>query len=96
MSPCVLGKSQRPGCLYVLLLFFFGRSELCDQLLSASRQLQGRHDLREGGDLRPGHVRHGLRHRGGGAPEGQRHHLRTGLWSLHQVGGALSAFLLWR
>lgn len=50
------------------------------------RSVHRQHDLREGGDLRPRHVRVALRHGGGGAPEGKQHHLWTGLGSVHQVG----------
>lgn len=49
------------------------------------RGLQGRHDLREGGDLRARHVRAAVRHGGGGPAAGQQHHLRPRLRSLHQV-----------
>lgn len=88
MSPCVLGKRQ-----LVTRQSRVSRSPLTLPLRHR-RSVHRRHDLREGGDLRPRHVRAALRHRGGGAQEGQQHHLRAGLGSLHQVGDEIRSRLI--
>lgn len=87
MSPCVLGKLQLVTSSR-LSVTSWDRVSLSPLTLPLRRRrsVHRRHDLREGGDLRPRHVRAALWHRGGGAQEGQQHHLWTGLGSLHQVG----------